>query len=170
MVKRYRVAGPAPTADTVALGFRTPQQAAASQPECEPCDEMMQGTGQRTAGGLHPMVRGLSGAAACDSGRAPQGWGHPVPQQQEPQQSFAQHVQGPYNFGPGAEPGRSGGKPAGWGCQQQAFLNNMGGDVQHMKLGGAQMHSRPTGIVDAFRCSSVNAMMQATVTDTLFFT
>jgi hypothetical protein len=39
-----------------------------------------------------------------------------------------------------------------------------------MQLGGGQMHSRPPGIVDAFRCNSVNAMMQATVTDTLFFT
>lgn len=193
VVKRYRVAGPAappapPAQPTpAAVGFRSPQPAAAGHPPggCEPSDELMQCSpspmaGHRTTGGLHPMAKSLSGAAAGGgTGRPPAGWGHPAAQAQQfmaagMQQDPSQGVPGPYSFGPGSVLGGVGVK--GWGpgsgCQQQqqACLNNMGGDEHMMQLGGGggQVHGRPA-TADAFRCNSVNAMVQATVSNALFY-
>lgn len=129
------------------------------------------------------MSKSFTAAAAGGAtGRPPAGWGHPAQEAQQfmaagmQQDHPAQGVPGPYNYGTGPVPGGVGVKAAavwgpGGGCQQQqACLNNMGGDAHMMQLGGVgQVQCRPA-TADAFRCNSVNAMMQATVTDTLFYT
>lgn len=186
-VKRYRVAGPpaapAPAAAAAPMGFRGPQQtgagaaAATAAGQREPCDEVMQASPmgvQRAAGGLHPMAKSM----AAGGGRP--GWGmnsqqppHPLQQQRMSQQELSAGP-GIFNFGPGAGSAAAMGAKVGpgWGqgiaCQQQACMNNMGAGQQHMQV-AVPMHGRGAA-VNAYRCNSVNAMMQCTVTDTLFYT
>jgi hypothetical protein len=121
----------------------------------------------RAAGGLHPMSKSMSPAGGCRPG-----WGAHGQQQQQQQMGLQESGPGAFGFGVGTAwaPTAAGVKAAGWGqgsaCQQQACMNNLGGGQQHMAAAGP-VHTR--GAMVAFRCNSVNAMMQATVTDTLFF-
>jgi hypothetical protein len=87
------------------------------------------------------------------------------------------HQRGAYGLHPMAKSMSAGcGRPAGWGVhspqqqqQQQCMMqemNNMGGGWSEMAAAPVMQHGRQ----EAFRCNSVNALMQATVTDTLFYT
>lgn len=176
-VKRYRAAGPAPVpapSPAAAGGFRSLQQhqqaataaGAGQRGACELAEDMIQASPVgvcRAAGGLHPMAKSMS-----PGGGGRPGWGAHSQQQQQ-QMGLQESGPGAFGLGNGAAPAAAGVKAGGWGqggaCQQQACMNNLGGQ-QHMAPAGP-VHSR--GAMEVLRCNSVNAMMQATVTDTLFF-
>jgi len=164
--KRYRVSGPAPVAPSApaavagGAGFRSPQ--AAGQRGCEACDVMMGSpmNAPRMAGGLHPMSKSMTAASSRPSAAM---HGHPQQQQQQQQDALGMRQDGSsgggmFSFGAGSDPSTSMG--AAWG----ECMNNLGAGQHHQPPAGRAMSG------DALRCSSMNAMMQATVTDTLFYT
>lgn len=109
----------------------------------------------RMAGGLHPMSKSMTAASSRPSAAM---HGHPQQQQQEAlgMRQDGSSGGGIFSFGAGSDPAANMG--AAWG----ECMNN---------LGAGQHHQPPAGrAVSALRCSSMNAMMQATVTDTLFYT
>jgi hypothetical protein len=123
-----------------------------------------------------------AGRAAAESGGP--AWGAHSSQQQQHLVSMESHgcVAGhdPFSFGLGpahdpraaavsASRGQAWGQACGADSQQQQHesLNNMGGSQQHLQMGLGQGGA---GGVSASRCSGFNTMMQATVSDTLFYT
>lgn len=144
-VKRYKVAGhpPAPGAAPVKaaapLGFRSPQQ-------------------------HHPAAAGGQREPPCELFEE-------LMAQASPLQGGSQRTA--CGLHPMAKSMSAGcGRPAGWGvhsqqqqqqCMMMQQLNNMGGGWSEMAAPVMQ-HGRQ----EALRCSSVNALMQATVSDTLW--
>lgn len=131
------------------------------------------GTSAGMAGGLYAMTKTM---AAAEDGRP--AWGAHSQQQQhvvsmETHGSMAGQDASSFSLGPAYDPhaaavSESRGQACGSACQQQhESLNNMGGSQQHLQLGRGQGGS---GGVGSSRCSGFNTMMQATVTDTLFYT
>jgi hypothetical protein len=116
----------------------------------------------RAAGVLHPMAKSMSPAGGCRLGWVAHG--------QQLQMGLQDNGPGAFGTGMGMAPAAAGVKAVGWGqssaCQHRACMNNLGGGQQHVAVAGP-VHNR--GGVEVFRCNRVNAMMQATVTDTLFF-
>lgn len=150
-VKRYKVTshppapGAAPVKAAAPLGFRSPQQqhhhpaaAAAAGGQREPPCEPCEELMVQAS-----PLQGGSQRTACGL--------HPMAK----------------SMSPGC------GRPAGWGvhspqqqqqCMMMQELNNMGGGWSEMAAPTVMQHGRQ----EALRCSSVNALMQATVSDTLW--
>jgi len=107
----------------------------------------------RMAGGLHPMAK-----TASPHRPSPAGHSHHQQQQALGMQQDVGIGMGVFGCGASADTTTSMG--SAWG----ECINNLGAG-QHQQPPVARAMSG-----DALRCSSMNAMMQATVTDTLFYT